>query len=103
MASRFGWKKRKRQLSANDVPAPFKDENEEDQLEGGSVDWLVVAKRRKILLLEDNLAKSKRLQEEGVILAENGRYWEAVKHWDEAMELNPRSAALHEMKSQVKL
>lgn len=29
------------------------------------------------------------------------RYWEAVKHWDEAIQLTPTSAVLHEMKSQV--
>ena len=29
------------------------------------------------------------------------RYWEAVKHWDEALQLTPTSAILHEMKSQV--
>ena len=31
------------------------------------------------------------------------RYWEAVKHWDEALQLTPTSAVLHEMKSQVSL
>jgi len=102
MASSFGgWKKRKRQLTTSNVPAPFK-ESEEDKSGGGSVDWLAVAKRRKLLLLEDNVAKSKRLQEEGATLAENGRYWEAVKYWNEALELNPTSATLYEMKSQVK-
>ena len=29
------------------------------------------------------------------------RYWEAVKHWDEAIQLTPTSAVLHEIKSQV--
>ena len=29
------------------------------------------------------------------------RYWEAVKHWDEAIQLTPTSAVLYEMKSQV--
>ena len=29
------------------------------------------------------------------------RYWEAVKHWDEALQLTPTSAVLYEMKSQV--
>ena len=53
------------------------------------------------MLLEDSRTKSKRLQEEGVLLAENERYWEAIKYWDEALQLTPDSAILHEMKSQV--
>lgn len=43
-----------------------------------------------------------RLQEEGALLAENGRYWEAIKYWDEALQLTPDSAVLHEMKAQVR-
>lgn len=29
------------------------------------------------------------------------RYWEAVKKWDEAIQLTPEEAVLYEMKSQV--
>ncbi len=65
------------------------------------VDWLTATKRRRQLLLEDSKAKSKRLMEEGTTLAESGRYWEAIKHWNEAIEIDPGSAPLHEMKSQV--
>ena len=36
-----------------------------------------------------------------MILCLTYRYWEAVKHWDEAIQLTPTSAVLHEMKSQV--
>ena len=43
-----------------------------------------------------------RLQGEGALLAENGRYWEAIKYWDEALQLAPDSAVLHEMKAQVR-
>ena len=53
------------------------------------------------MLLEDSKTKSKRLQEEGVVLAKNERYWEAIKYWDEALQLTPDSAKLYEMKSQV--
>ena len=55
------------------------------------------------LQLEDRQMKSKRLKEEGSILAEAGRYWEAVSKWNEAIEINPESAVLYEMKSQVGL
>lgn len=97
----FGWK-RKRSLQTS-VAATFtqQEEEEEEELTEESVDWLTAAKRRRALLLEDTIAKSKRLQEEGEILAENKRYWEALKHWDEALQLTPDSAVLYEMKSQV--
>ena len=65
------------------------------------VDWLTMAKRRQLLLLEDNESKSQRLREEGTTLAEAGRLWEAIKYWDEALELTPYCATLHEMKCQV--
>ena len=97
----FGWK-RKRQLSSNAAVIFTKREEEVgDDEEDDSVDWLTLAKRKRGLLLEDGQAKSKRLQNEGAFLAEHERYWEAIKYWDEALELNPRSAVLYEMKSQV--
>ena len=96
--------KRKRKLSGS-AAAAFSEDKEEDEGieddEESGVDWLVAAKRRRAVLLEDSRAKSKRLQEEGSLLAENERYWEAIKYWDEAIELTPGSAPLHEMKSQV--
>lgn len=52
-------------------------------------------------MLEDSLGKSKRLRGDGALLAENERYWEAIKLWDEALQLTPHSAALYEMKSQA--
>ena len=36
-----------------------------------------------------------------MILSLTYRYWEAVKHWDEAIQLTPTSAILHEMISQA--
>ena len=99
----FGWKRKRQRFGA--AAAIFsqeegKGEGGEDEEEG--VDWLSVAKKRRVLLLEDSQAKSKRLQNEGAVLAESQRYWEAIKYWDEAIELTPGSAVLHEMKSQVR-
>ena len=31
------------------------------------------------------------------------RYWEAIRHWDLALELTPEWAELHEMKAQVSM
>lgn len=104
----FGWK-RKRQLESRAAAAWFTDpataDEEEDEEGDGEegVDWLSAAKRRRLLLLEDNQSKSLRLREEGALLAENERYWEAIKYWDEAIQLTPNVAALYEMKSQVHL
>ena len=119
----FGWK-RKSHLKVNSATA-FDGEEEEDreELEKEGIDWLTAAKKRRMMLLEDNKAKSKRqckecfcfktssytytclfllqrLQEEGAVLAEQERYWEAIKYWDEALQLE-ESAVLHEMKAQV--
>lgn len=99
----FGWK-RKRQLSGHRTPI-FNEEEIEDGVgeNDGQVDWLSAAKKRRAILLEDSQTKSKRLQDEGAVLAEEQRYWEAIKYWNEALELTPRSAVLYEMKSQVSL
>lgn len=102
----FGWK-RKRTLQSKasetwfSAPGTGEDEEEKDEVSDGSVDWLVAAKRRRVLLLEDQQTKSLRLKEEGAVLAEHARYWEAIKYWEEAIQLTPGCAALYEMKSQV--
>ncbi|XP_026863752.1 tetratricopeptide repeat protein 33 isoform X1 [Electrophorus electricus] len=102
MAS-FGWKRKVGERVSKAAVQQFEMDSEkvEDngQIEG--VDWLHVIKRRRELLLEDCTAKSKRLKEEGVLLAENGRHWEAIKKWDEAIQMNAEEATLYEMKSQV--
>ena len=105
----FGWK-RKRPLQTKADTEWFSSPGAAsgeggggDDEEGGEgdVDWLVATKRRRLLLLEDAQAKSHRLREEGALLAENERYWEAIKYWDEAIQLTPGDAALYEMKAQV--
>ncbi|KAK2816435.1 hypothetical protein Q7C36_022706 [Tachysurus vachellii] len=73
----------------------------EDHKELEEVDWLHAIKRRREVLLEDCAAKSKRLKDEGTLLAEQSRHWEAVRKWDEAIQLTPEEAVIYEMKSQV--
>lgn len=100
----FGWKrKRTLQTSAATAFASGEELPEGEDLTEAGVDWLTAAKRRKALVLEDVSAKSRRLQKEGEVLAEHERYWEAIKYWDEALQLTPDSAILYEMKSQVAL
>ncbi|KAI4872421.1 hypothetical protein NFI96_017753, partial [Prochilodus magdalenae] len=74
MAS-FGWKRKIGEKVSKATVQQFEEESEkvpEDaELEG--VDWLHAIKRRREVLLEDCAAKSKRLKEEGALLAERGR------------------------------
>ncbi|XP_072529925.1 tetratricopeptide repeat protein 33 [Salminus brasiliensis] len=102
MAS-FGWKRKIGEKVSKAAVQQFEAESEkvEDDAELEGVDWLHAIKRRREVLLEDCAAKSKRLKDEGALLAEQGRHWEAVKKWDEAIQLTPEEAPLYEMKSQV--
>lgn len=99
----FAWKKKTGFNVKRSVSAAFaedtKDEN--DQLEG--VDWLTLVPHRKLVCLEDAISKSSRLKDEGSVLAESERYWEAIKKWDEALLLTPLDETLYEMKSQALL
>ncbi|KAG7241236.1 hypothetical protein INR49_025979 [Caranx melampygus] len=105
MAS-FGWKRKAGEKVSKSVVQKFeaeaeKAENDRPRHDEEDVDWLHAIKRRREVLLEDCAAKSKRLKDEGALLAEEGRHWEAVKKWDEAIQLTPDNPELYEMKSQV--
>ena len=104
----FGWKRKAKLQTSVDASFDLRGskEEEEDSLEDldqADVDWLHHAKRLCLTRLEDSITKSKRLQDEGALLAENERYWEAIKYWNEAIQLTPDVAALHEMKSQASI
>ena len=77
MSTSFTWKEKsgRQRKAVVQVAASFNEESDEEdvELQKEEVDWLTAAKRRKVLLLEDCQAKSKRLKEEGTILAENER------------------------------
>ncbi|XP_057675724.1 tetratricopeptide repeat protein 33 [Corythoichthys intestinalis] len=107
MAS-FGWKRKAGekvsksaalQFEESGVPAAGATKRNGDG--GRSVDWQQAVKRRREVLLEDCAAKSKTLKEEGAVLAQQNRHWEAVKKWDEAIQLTPDDPLLYEMKAQV--
>ncbi|XP_048359825.1 LOW QUALITY PROTEIN: tetratricopeptide repeat protein 33 [Sphaerodactylus townsendi] len=101
MAS-FGWKRKIGEKVSKVTSQKFEAQAaDEEGLGSDEADWLPEAKKKKGLLLEDCLAKSKQLKEEGAVLAENERYREALHKWDEALQLTPEDAALYEMKSQV--
>ncbi|KAM9307294.1 tetratricopeptide repeat protein 33 [Pholidichthys leucotaenia] len=104
MAS-FGWKRKVGEKVSKSVLQQFEAEAEKPKDNRPSqeedVNWLHAIKRRRVILLEDCAAKSKRLKDEGALLAEQGRHWEAIKKWDEAIQLTPDNPLLYEMKSQV--
>lgn len=76
MAS-FGWKRKVGERVSKTTVQQFQQDSEqvddEDDVEKEGVDWLHVIKRRREVLLEDCAAKSKRLKDEGTLLAEQGR------------------------------
>ncbi|XP_077318938.1 tetratricopeptide repeat protein 33 isoform X2 [Lithobates pipiens] len=102
MAS-FGWKRKIGEKVSKVTSQNFEKESagEGGTFKNDDVDWLHSVKRKKGILLEDNVTKSKRLKDEGALLALNGRYWEAVKKWDEGIQLMPEDATFYEMKSQA--
>lgn len=52
--------------------------NVEDNIELEGVDWLHAIKRKREVLLEDCATKSKRLKDEGALLAEQSKYVNVV-------------------------
>lgn len=79
MAS-FGWKRKVGEKVSKSVVQQFeaeaeaeKVEKDDGRLDDEEVDWLHAIKRRRQILLEDCAAKSKRLKDEGALLAEQGR------------------------------
>ncbi|KAM7449166.1 Tetratricopeptide repeat protein 33 [Porites harrisoni] len=106
MATTFGWKRKCPQNLARKRAALFDESNQipnEDESEPFEEDWRVLLVKRGVLGIEDSVLKSKRLQDEGVALAEQQRYWEAISRWNEAISLTPKNEKLYEMKSQVLL
>ncbi|XP_028274480.1 tetratricopeptide repeat protein 33 [Parambassis ranga] len=105
MMTSFGWKRKAGEKVSKSVLQEFEANAKKAEDEGPSqddeVDWMHAIKRRREVLLEDCAAKSKRLIDEGSLLAEEGRHWEAINKWDEAIQLTPDNPLLYEMKSQV--
>ncbi|XP_068430578.1 tetratricopeptide repeat protein 33 [Clinocottus analis] len=104
MAS-FGWKRKVGDKVSKSAVQQFEAAAEKPEdggpRPGDEVDWQHAIKRRREILLEDCAAKSQRLKDEGSVLAEHGRHWEAIKKLDEAIQLTPDNPLLYEMKSQV--
>lgn len=77
MATTFRWKRKCPQNLARKRAALFDESNQipnEDESEPFEEDWRVLLVKRGVLGIEDSVLKSKRLQDEGVALAEQQRY-----------------------------
>jgi len=96
----FGWK-RKITTPASKSEKLEKEFSEESTEVDPTFDWIAEAKRRKLVALEDNNIRYNRLKKEGSALAEEGRFWEAITRWNEALLINDKDAALLEMKAQA--
>lgn len=103
---KFGWKRKLGEKVSKEASDTFSNDTEDEKSEGISneeIDWLTLVPVRKNICLEDAKGKSSRLKEEGTVLAESERYWEAIKKWDEAIHLTPNDEKLYEMKAQALL
>ncbi|XP_065071844.1 tetratricopeptide repeat protein 33-like [Rhopilema esculentum] len=99
---KFGWKKKTvGSLQHNPAFDQEKGFVEDDDGAPANFDWTKLGSKNKSLVTESKDAKFKRLYDEGVLLAEEERYWEAIKRWNEALEIYPVNEKLYEMKSQV--
>ncbi|XP_038048673.1 tetratricopeptide repeat protein 33-like [Patiria miniata] len=104
----FGWKRKAGDNVSKSAATTFQEVTGQQDPDGVESDvslshWGQVAKQRKVILLEDAKTKSKRLKDEGSILAEAERYWEAITKWDEALQLTPDSENILDMKAQALL
>jgi len=100
----FGWK-RKVPLNSSTTRSRLFDEsnqiNTEAEGEEEDFDWIAVAKKKKLEALEDNKALFSRLKQEGILLAESGKFWQAINQWDKALSIDASDAVLFEMKAQA--
>ena len=89
----FGWKRKASCLdkAGSKTSGAFSEgEQVEDSEElDPDFDWIAVAKRKKFEALEDNKTLCERLKQEGVVLAEQEKYWQAIGRWDNALSLDP--------------
>jgi tetratricopeptide (TPR) repeat protein len=100
----FGWKRKIGATVSKASSKAFEEDSKDEDvsaLESGEIDWLHLAATKKVFTLEDAESKSKRLQSEGTLLADDERFWEAIKKWDSALQLTPDKAVLHELKAQA--
>ena len=74
---KFGWKRKVGAQISKTASSVFEKDTKDDDsdLAHGDVDWLTLApvNKKRVLGLEDNIAKADRLKKEGALLAESER------------------------------
>ena len=101
----FGWKRKSSSVHKSDKKEKAFDTGEQVEddkdINADDFDWISVAKKRRVEALEDNKTLYNRLKREGVTLAEEGKYWQAINRWDNALALDPSEPSVFEMKAQA--
>ena len=80
-------------------------EEEDDRAKGALDEWMRRQAAGSVLALEDATGLSARRKDEGCVLAENGRFHEAIARFQAALDLTPdertrRTAVLNELQAQ---
>lgn len=98
----FGWKRKAGAKVSKQLTEAFSSDIKDEELETDEgFDWFNPLPRKITFSLEDAHAKSERLKLEGTTLAEAERYWEAIKKWEEAIQLVPTNHTILDMKAQA--
>ena len=101
--SSFTWKKNRAPVKRT-FAAAFQDQAEdEDGASGGESANSSHSPPQKepLLHLEDPQTRFKRLKAEGIALAGEERFWQAIHTWNHALEIRGDDAGVLEMKCQV--
>ena len=96
------WKKSQRRgglAPAAEIFAAAVQEDPAVEAEREEASW----RQRSLLVIEDDQALARRLEAQGCVLAEAGRFHEARARLDEAVRRDPRLATAHEALAQVLL
>ena len=97
----FSWKRKATKTITNATKAFDENEQVTEENADSEFDWISVAKRQRLDALEDNKALFERLKKEGVTLAEDDKFWQAINRWDVALSINAEDESLFEMKAQA--
>jgi len=97
----LSWKRKAKNITVSN--SAFNNEEESDNEELVE-DWKsLLPSNEKKRMLEDTVAISNRLMNDGIQLAEEERFWEAISKFNKCIEYTPNEAKLYEMKAQVLL
>lgn len=96
----FGWKRKFTAAKSSEAKAFQKEEQTEEKDLDPSFDWIAETKKQKVDALEDNTIRFNRLKREGSLLAEQGRFWEAISRWNEVLLEESSDVGLLDMKAQ---